>query len=54
MIKYGNEKVAIEICNNKHTTFVNKGVDSPSKMLGVSLVYKFLEEIGEKVVQVKC
>ena len=49
LIKNGNEKIAIEICNKKHMTYVNEGVELPSKMVGVSLVYKLLGEISDKV-----
>lgn len=53
LINYGNEKTAIDICFKKDMTYENEGVELPSKKLGVSLVYKLLEEIGEKVERVE-
>ena len=49
LINYGNEKTAIDICFKKDMTYENEGIELPSKKVGVSLVYKLLEEIGEKV-----
>ena len=51
LIKNGNEKLAINICKKKYAKYLNEGIEIPSKMIGVSLVYKLLEEIGDKVVQ---
>lgn len=53
LIKNGNEKTAIEICSKKNMTYETEGVKLPSNKVGVSLVYKLLEEIGEKVELVK-
>ena len=49
LIKNGNEELAINICKKKHNEYLSDGIEIPSKMVGVSLVYKLLEEIGDKV-----
>lgn len=53
LISYGDEKAAISIIKRKCEEFVEKGIKTPSKMVGVSMVYKLLEEIGDKVRQIK-
>ena len=49
LIQNGNEELAINICKKKHNKYLSDGIEIPSKMVGVSLVYKLLEEIGDKV-----
>ena len=47
--KHGNEKAAISIIKRKCETLVKNGTNTPSKMVGVSMVYKLIEEISDKV-----
>ena len=49
LIQNGDEKVAISICQKKFENYIKDGIELPSKMVGVSLIYKLLEEIGDKV-----
>lgn len=49
LINYGDEKAAISIIKRKCEEFVKNGIKTPSKMVGVSMVYKLLEEIGDKL-----
>lgn len=48
LTKNGDEKVAINTSKKKYENYIKDGVKIPSKMIGVSLVYKLLEEIDEK------
>lgn len=49
LIKKGDEKTAISICKKKHEEYIKEGIELASKMVGTSLVYKLLEEIGGKI-----
>ena len=49
LTQYGDEDVAIKIMNDKHEEYENNHNKYPSKMIALSMVYKLLLEIGEKV-----
>ncbi len=49
LIENGNEKEAIKIHKTKYKQYITEGKNQPSEMIGVSLLYKLLEEIGDKV-----
>ena len=46
--KNGDELKAIEIHKNKYNNFIRKNENRPSKMVGVSMLYKLIEEINIK------
>ena len=48
LIQYGNEEEAISICSKKHKEYIDENIKVPSKMIGVSLVYKLIDEIKNK------
>ena len=47
--KLGDEKKAIEINKNKYVNYEERGILEASKMEGVSVLYKLLSEIKNKV-----
>ena len=49
LVKNGDELLAISTLRRKHEEYLKLGTKSPSKMVGVSMVYKLLEEIDDKV-----
>ena len=49
LTQYGNEDAAIQIMRNRHKEYLDNHNLLPSKMIALSMVYKLLLEIGEKV-----
>lgn len=49
LVENGDEKLAISIIKKKCEEYLENGIKKPSEMKGVSVVYKLLEEIGDKV-----
>ena len=49
LTQYGNEDAAIQIMRNRHKEYLDNHNYLPSKMTALSMVYKLLLEIGEKV-----
>ena len=45
----GDETSAVNELKRKYEDYVESGIKLPSKMIGVSMVYTLLEEIGDKV-----
>lgn len=49
LVKTGDEKTAIKLSKKRHIDYIGQGVTAPSKMIGVSLIYRLIEEINGKI-----
>jgi hypothetical protein len=49
LVENGDERLAINIIKGKRYEYLKSDIKKPSKMKGVSMVYRLLEEIGYKV-----